>query len=138
MKTHTTNYFNTFIAVADDCPVLSGIEPQIKDDAKTVANLQFALLNGNPYKYTSDELIFRVHAIRKGISESELPEQRELFFSKGQPCLRSSPLTKRYGWGIHCDSDARVALYGLGTSEYEHFANQQGVSFVKAMRSKKS
>ncbi len=137
MKTHTTNYFNAFIAVADDCPAMSSIEPPMKGDAKTLANLQFDLLNGNPYKYTSDDLLFRVHAMRKEISESEWLEERMEFFAKGQPCLRSSPLTKRYGWGIHCDSDGRVALYGIGTPEYKYFVNQPGLNVVKAMRSKK-
>lgn len=137
MKTHTTNYFNTFIAVADDCPALSGIDPPVKGDDKTMANLQFVMLNGNPYKYTSDELLFRLNALRKGFSESELPEERMVFFSKGQPCLRSSPLTKRYGWGIHSYSEGRVALYGVGTPEYKHFVNQSGLTVVKAMRSKK-
>jgi len=137
MKTHTTSYFNTFIIVADDCQARSGIEPPIKDDVKTLANLQFDLLKGNPYQYTSDELLFRVHAIRKGFSESEWLEETKRFFSKGQPCLRSSFLTKRYGWGIHSDSDGRVAIYGPGTTEYKHFADEHSLSVVKAMRSKK-
>ena len=137
MKTHTTNYFNTFIAVADDCPAKSGVEPPIKGDAKTVANHQFDLVNANPYKYTSDELLFRIHVIRKDIIENKWPEERKTFFSKGQPCLRASPLTKRYGWGIHNDSEGRVAMYGLNTAEYNHFANLPGLTTVKGMRSKK-
>ncbi len=137
MKTHTTNYLNTFITVADDCQARSGIEPPVKGDVKTLANLQFDLLKGNPYQYTSDELLFRVDAIRKGYGKGEWLEETKRFFYKGQPCLRSSPLTKRYGWGIHSDSDGRVAIYGLGTPEYKHFADQQSLSVVKAMRSKK-
>lgn len=137
MKIHTTNYFNTFIAVAEDCPATIGIEPPVKAEAKTVANLQFTLLNESPYKYTSDELLFRVHALRKGFSESEWPEEGKMFFSKGQPCMRSSPLTKRYGWGIHSNSDGRVALYGIDTREYIHYASQPGLTVVKAMRSKR-
>ena len=138
MKIHTTNYFNTFIAVADDCPAVSGVKPPTKVDAKTVASLQFDLLNESPYKYTSDELLFRIHAARKGISESEWAEERMAFFSKGQPCLRSSPLTKRYGWGVHCDSEARVALYGLETPEYKYFVEKPDVKVVMAMRSKRA
>ncbi len=29
----------------------------------------------------------------------------QTFFSKGQPCLRASDLGKKYGWGIHSDSE---------------------------------
>jgi Family of unknown function (DUF6157) len=33
---HTTNYINTFIEIAEDCPVQSAEIPQQKDDEKTV------------------------------------------------------------------------------------------------------
>ncbi|HWV72688.1 MAG TPA: DUF6157 family protein [Pseudosphingobacterium sp.] len=32
MKTHTTNYFDTFIQVAEDCPVASGEVPSLAFD----------------------------------------------------------------------------------------------------------
>ena len=38
---------------------------------------------------------------------------RKQFFSKGQPCFRASPLTKQLGWGVHCDKNGKVALYGI-------------------------
>ena len=41
IKIHTTNYFNTFIAVADDFLAMIGTEPPEKGEAKAVANLQF-------------------------------------------------------------------------------------------------
>ena len=28
----------------------------------------------------------------------------------------------RYGWGIHSDHDGRVAIYAVGTPEYESLA----------------
>jgi hypothetical protein len=57
---HTTNYYNTFIEVAEDCPALSAEIPPQKGEAKTVANLQFELIAENPYTFTSDEVIFKV------------------------------------------------------------------------------
>lgn len=86
-KVHTTDYFDTFIEVGEDCP------------------LQAA------------------------------GAAREAFFSKGQPCLRSSPLAKRYGFGIHCDAEGRVALVPLGSAEYRAFLEDKGVKKIKAMRS---
>ena len=137
MKMHTTNYENTFIAIADDSPAAQAEVPPIKANAKTVANIQFEMLNKNPYKFTSDDVLFQVYAERNDLSESELEEARKMFFSKGQPCFRASPLTKRYGWGIHNNQEGKIAMYGLGTDEYERFLNDKGLKVVKAMKSAK-
>ena len=134
----TTNYFNTFIEVAADCPVTQGEVPPVKGDKKTVANLQFEMLFEQPYKYTSDDVFFAVHAIRKDLTESEFDEARTQFFSKGQPCFRASPLTKRYGWGVHSDAEGRVALYGVGSEAYKKWVANPAVEKVKAMRSRRA
>ena len=51
-----------------------------------------------------------MHCARKGIPESDRAAERERFFGKGQPCLRTSPLAKTYGWALHFDADGRIAL----------------------------
>ena len=137
MKTHSTNYFNTFIEVAPDCPVLEAETPIAKNDKPTVASMQFDMVVNNPYKYTSDDIIFQVFADRKDITESEREEARQQFFSKGQPCLRASPLTKRYGWGVHSNAEGKVAIYNMNTDEYEKFVNDDSIAKVKAMKSKR-
>ncbi len=137
MKTHTTNYFNTFIAVAEDCSADCGTEPPMRGDKKTVAKHQFDLLRDHPYQYTSDDIFFKVYAERNDLEASELEEARVQFFSKGQPCFRSSPLTKRYGWGIHCDAEGKIAMYGMETEAYETFLGRSDLDIVKAMRSKR-
>jgi hypothetical protein len=60
MKVHTTNYHNVFIEIADDCPAVSGEVPPLNGTAKTVANMQFELLHQNPYRLTSDDVLFQV------------------------------------------------------------------------------
>lgn len=45
MKLHSTNYYDTFIEIADDCPVTSGEIPPVKGHNKTVAYLQFDIIN---------------------------------------------------------------------------------------------
>ncbi len=65
MKTHTTNYTNTFIEIAEDCPIAMGEIPPTKGDVKSVASLQFELLSQNPYQFSSDDVIFQVYAERK-------------------------------------------------------------------------
>ncbi|MEO8961306.1 MAG: DUF6157 family protein [Ginsengibacter sp.] len=137
MKTHTTNYQNTFIEIAEDCPANTGEVPATKGDNKSAANLQFEMLYDNPYKYTSDDVLFSVFATRNGFSKNEWDEQRAEFFSKGQACFRASPLTKRYGFGIHCDDKGKVALYGMETTEYAKFVKDESIKKVKAMRSER-
>ncbi|MCF2489458.1 DUF6157 family protein [Dyadobacter sp. CY347] len=138
MKTHTTNYFDAFIQVAEDSPAKTGEVPPVKGWEKSVANIQFEIISDHPYQYTSDDVLFQTYAIRQGFDQSELDEEREKFFSKGQPCLRASPLTKRYGWGIHSNSEGKVALYGLDSEEYQKFTSDEKLETVKAMRSKRA
>jgi len=135
METHTTNYQNTFITVADDCPVAAGEIPPMRGDKKSAANIQFEMVSKNPYRFTSDDVLFRIYAERNDLTEGELEQGRKLFFSKGQPCLRASPLTKRYGWGVHSDSKGKIAIYGRETEEYAQFVSKGDVKVVKAMKS---
>jgi hypothetical protein len=137
MKIHTTNYLNTFIQVADDCPVTHGDIPPLKGDKKSVANMQFDLVKKNPYKYTSDDVFFLVFAERNDLVAEEYEEARQQFFSKGQPCFRASPLTKRYGWGVHNDEEGRIAIYGCESEEYQYFSVNENLKVVKAMRTSK-
>lgn len=137
MKVHSTNYENTFIEIAEDCPCSQGEVPPLKGDKKSVANLQFEMLRDKPYQYTSDDIFFAVFATRKDLVDSELEEVRQQFFSKGQPCFRASPLTKRYGWGVHSNAEGKVALYGAASEEYQAFVSDQAVAKVKAMRTKR-
>jgi hypothetical protein len=129
MKIHTTNYKNTFIAIAEDCPTTSGEAPPIKADTKTAANTQFELLKENPYKFTSDDILFQVFADKNDLTKSE--------YKEGQPCFRASPLTKRYGWGVHNDKDGKIAIFGVESIEYTNFSKDTSLKVVKAMKSSK-
>lgn len=137
-KQHTTNYFDTFIEVADDCKASAGQIPTVTNDKKTVAYIQFEILFKNPYKFTSDDLFFQVYAERNDLIESEYKAAREQFFSKGQACLRASPLTKQFGWGIHCNTKGKIALYGRETEKYHQFVNDTKIKNVKAMRNSRN
>jgi hypothetical protein len=134
---HTTNYTNTFIAVADDCPVSVAEIPAAKAGKHTNASFQFEMMNRHPYQYDSDDVVFAVYAEKNELTENEKPAARKLFFSKGQPCLRSSPLTKRYGWGVHSNETGKVALYAVESREYQKLLKDQTLKQIKGMRSKK-
>jgi hypothetical protein len=136
---HTTNYYNTLIEVAEDCPVTTAEVPKPqKNGAKTIALYQYEMISEHPYRYTSDEVIFEVHTQRKEIPDSEKEQERHRFFSKGQPCMRSSPLGKRFGWGVHSDADGKIAIYPIESEEYQRLANDDSIKHTKAMRSKRA
>jgi hypothetical protein len=58
--------------------------------------------------------------------------------SKSLPCLRCSPLAKRYGWGFHFDAEGKIAVHPAGSSSYKKLAADRSLEQVPAMRSKKA
>jgi hypothetical protein len=141
MKLHTTNYKNTFITVAPDCPADAGLTPRVKTGGKSVAEWQYELLSAQPHVYTSDELMFEVHCARLGLSPAKRAAQRDALwqtlFGKPMACLRASPLPKTYGWGVHFDADGRITLVGRETPDYERYLKDKSLTVLTAMRSKK-
>lgn len=135
MAGHTTNYFDTFIAVSPDTLTADAIMPP---KPGTVAAMQHERLLAAPYAMTSDDLLFEIFADRSGISGEDRGAARAEFFSKGQPCLRSSPLVKSYGWGIHHDGDGRIALVGSGSEAYEEMQQRSDLTQLVGMRSKRA
>ena len=111
---HTTNYTDTLILPAPDTRAESATAPP--SGKGTVAELQYERLADTDYTWTSDDLLFDVHCARKGIPESDRAAERERFFGKGQPCLRTSPLAKTYGWALHFDADGPPRPSGPGSS----------------------
>ncbi|PPF35702.1 MULTISPECIES: DUF6157 family protein [unclassified Pseudoclavibacter] len=134
----TTNYASTFIQIADDCPVDEAEAPPESAKGPTIASLQHALIAAHPYEYTSDDVLFETYAVRNAVPAEERDAARAAFFAKDQACLRASPLGKRWGWGIHSDDEARVALVPLGSDEYEEKAGDASLTQLKAMRSKRA
>lgn len=127
---HTTNYVDTFIAVAPDCPATASEVPPERA-APSVARIQYDLLADSPYVHTSDDIVHASQGERRGID-------RETFFSKGQPCLRASPLVKRYGWGLHHDAHGRVALVAVESPAYAAFAADPELTQKAGMRSSRA
>ncbi len=133
----TTNYYDTFIETAEDCPVTIAEVPPQKGGEKTAAGTAFDMIKNHPYRYTSDEVLFRIYALKNGTSKEDAEAEKEKFFSKGQACFRASPLGKRYGWGIHYDGEGKMALYAVESDEYKRLSKDKNVKIIKAMRSKR-
>ena len=129
---HTTNYVDTLITVSPDTKAVAATPPPTGKGS--VAELQFAMLHDHDYELTSDDVVFGVFADRKGITAADRRSARDQFFAKGQPCLRTSPLAKSYGWGIHSDAEGRVALVPLGSSRYDALVNDDVTAKRAAMK----
>lgn len=134
------NYYQTLIAVADDCPVSVSVRPEPRGGKRTVAVEQFEMLVDSPYTYTQEDVLFDVWLRRQEGPEPSAAERDRLraqFFAKPQPCLRSSPLPKKYGWGFGFDREGRVALHAMESPEYRRLLGDGDVKVLKAMRSKR-
>ncbi|QPF84380.1 hypothetical protein IC762_33035 [Bradyrhizobium genosp. L] len=138
---HTTNVVNTFIRVAEDCPARRGEQPLPRGDKPTVGTLQYTMLADAPYRYTSDDVVFATSAVGRELATKATKQERSLareaFFSKGQACMRASPLGKRFGWGVHADAEGRIAIYAVDSKPYQALAADPKLAQTRAMRSKR-
>jgi len=132
--TYSTNYRGTLITVSTDCPVDHGTVPARPG---TIAALQHDLL-ADPYRLTSDDLLFEVHAIRTGVAEDARDAARAALFARPQACLRASPLVKQFGWGLHHDGAGRVAAVAVESPDYARLLADPAVAKVPGMRSKRA
>lgn len=136
------DYTDTFITVAPDSTATGGVGPAPKGDAPTVASATFDLVSQQPYRYRSSDVIFAVWADRQGIPEDERRGARIEFFEKPRACLRASDLGKKFGWGVHADEHARIAVYPVDSPAYQALTSGRApdgrtVTVKAAMRSRR-
>lgn len=129
------NYIDTLIALAPDSPVTASVVPPRNDAKPTIAAEQYRLLADSPYELTSEDVIFTVHADKSGIPEDERPAARAAYFAKPRACLRTSPLAKKFGWGLHSDAQGRLALVPAESERYRDLLDDPRTKVVRAMRS---
>ena len=132
------NYIDTVIEVADDCPAQTAVVPAEKGGKKTIPVLQYELIANHPYTYTQEDVLFEAYAEYNGVPAADRLNERQTFFAKEQPCLRSSALGKRYGWGIHSNASGKVALYAVESPDYIRLACDGTLQHIKALRSKRA
>ena len=118
---------SSFIAVPPDCPALTAEAPPSRNP-KTIPQIEFEMLIDNPYVYSSDDVLYAANAERRGISWED-------YCATIQPDFRLSPLVKRYGWGVHTNSKGKVAIYPLGSAEYEEFIRDISIQQLRGNRS---
>ena len=131
-------YSNTFIEVAEDCPVEVAEVPQDKGGKPTKAAIEYRLIADNPYGLTGEEIQFQAHALHRGIAEADWPAERERFKPHEQPCLRAAALGKRYGWGTHHCAAGLVALVPVESERYRALAADTALTHLRAMRTRRA
>ena len=129
------HYFDTLIAVAEDCPVTRGTAPTGRGGQPTVATLQYAMLADRPYVHTQEDVLFDVWWARQvRPPAAERARLRAEFFARPQACLRASPLPKQFGWGLLFDARGKLALCAMESAEYRRLVAGDRVKVVRAMR----
>lgn len=138
----TMNYYNTFIAVSPDTKAKQAAAPPERGGKKSIANLEYELIAKSPYKYTQEEVQFNVHLLRSEISTVEAKQRHQAlwdeFFAKSHACMRTSPLAKTYGWGLHFNPQGKVALVAMESKEYQRLACDRKIQQTYAVRSRRA
>ncbi|MDR7316877.1 DUF6157 family protein [Brevibacillus nitrificans] len=111
-----TLIIDTFVQVAQDCPVTTGVVPTTKPSAKpSIHVLQYELLSADPYRYTIDDLIYEVHVRHKEYPEETVAKDadriRAELFSKSHPCMRAS--TEQYRKFVEGTSSTPKLVYAM-------------------------
>lgn len=135
------NYINTFIAVSPDTKAKVGSVPPEREGKRSIAQIEYELIAPQPYKLTQEEVQFSVHVERTGVTPARLKAKRSelwsAFFSKPMACMRTSPLAKSYGWGLHFDNEGKVALVPVESQKYQQLSSNPSIEQTRAMRSKR-
>lgn len=124
------------VTPAPDCPAAAAVIPPAKA-RPTRATIEYDLLAAAPYSL--DHYSF-THAVHCAMAEAGGKPALDFpsYHSKGQPCMRASPLTKRYGWAAHYDAEGKLALVDPGSATYAALLADPDLPKSPAMRSKRA
>lgn len=117
----------TLIKVAEDCPVSKAVMPTSVKVGKTLPILFFEELIKNPYFYTPEQIIRRVHVEIRNKTKLKLPSYS----------IRRNPLLKQFGWGFHIDERNRIAVVGCDSAKYKALLEDASVKKVNAYKNRK-
>jgi hypothetical protein len=134
------NYYDTFILVAEDCPATASEVPAGRGGRETVATIQHGMLAGRPYELTQEDVLFGTWRRQNPEAEGDDATLRAEYFAIPRACMRTSPLSKRHGWGLHFDAEGRVALHGRDSDLYHaaEAGDLPGTTITRAMRSRRA
>ncbi|HEY8213054.1 MAG TPA: DUF6157 family protein, partial [Methylocystis sp.] len=64
-------------------------------------------------------------------------ELRREFFAKPRACMRTSPLPRSHGFGLHFNHDGKVALIPMESEDYVRLSQDKCFEQIYAMRSRR-
>ncbi len=123
------------ITPAPDCPAPAATPPPVKP-RRARANIEYDLLTAAPYRLDHKGFSHAVHVAMAGAA-GKPALGFAAFHAKGQPCMRASPLTKRYGSAAHYDAAGRLALVDPASAHFAALAADPDLPQKPAMRSKR-
>lgn len=133
-------YTNTLITIAKDSPVEVSETPTSTRENTPMHIVVYELLLGNPYGHNHEQLVFESHIIHKKLGDLSREEKEVLWeklMKRTHACLRTSPLTKKYGYGAHYDAVGNIALYPAESMVYKKFVKDKDIEKIPAMKNKK-
>ena len=71
-------------------------------------------------------MVFNVYVAKNEITKYEFEAESRVLL-KGQACFRASPLTKRYGWGVHSNEKGKIAIYSTESPEYKKLSSDKNL-----------
>jgi len=129
---------NTFIRVAEDCPAVMGLVPAVDEGKTSIARLHYEILTQHPYEFDIEAFNFEVFCRKNAIPD----ERRDVYFDafklKSHPCMRTSPLTKTFGFGAHYNSAGKIAIYPVDSKAYQKFLLDPNIRIEMAMRKRRA
>lgn len=88
------------IEIAADSHVMRSEEPPDDGTVKTIARVSYEVLAENPYVFSEPEFYHEVHVVRRKRPNLKIESYN----------IKRLALVKRFGWGIHRNSDEKLAL----------------------------
>jgi hypothetical protein len=112
------------IEIASDSTAIRGEVPPDSGIRKTIARTSYEVLVDNPYRFDEREFYHEVHVVRRERTDLKLENYS----------IKRLALVKSYGWGIHRNSDGKLALVACESSRYKELQADPRVKKTKAYR----
>ncbi|HIF9058194.1 TPA: DUF6157 family protein [Photobacterium damselae] len=112
------------ILISQDSPTKEAIIPEKGD---SVARIAYEVLSENPYLFTESEFQHEVHVMRRNRPDLKINKYS----------IKRSPLLKKLGWGIHKNSNGKMALIPADSDEYRNLSEKISTVYASRNSSKK-
>lgn len=114
------------LEVAEDCPVDHAVVPPDDKPQKTRARIAYEVLSEWPYRCSEIDFFRELDVVRRNGPNAKI----------GSYQIKRSPLVQSFGWGIHRNSQGKLALVAMESAKYREL--QRTVKRTKAYRKSKA